>query len=81
MTAKRAGKSRTYVEEFRERVELLEQDARYAGTNLTEVCREAGVSRATPDRWKKNPPRTIQLLTLMEEIIAKATAMKNGPGR
>lgn len=69
---KHAGKQqRTYADEFKDRLTKLERDAQSAGTNLTEVCRVAGVSRATPDRWRKRVPKTIELVTLMEAIVAE----------
>lgn len=63
--------TRTYTDEFKERIAKLEQDAIDAGTNLTQVCREAGVSRATPDRWRKAVPKTVELVTLMEAIVKR----------
>lgn len=75
MTAKQP-RQRTYTDEFKDRIAKMDRDAQDAGTNLTEVCREAGVSRATPDRWRRHVPKTIQLVTLMEDII-QAHARKN----
>lgn len=68
MSAKQP-RQRTYSDEFMDRIARLDEEALAAGTNLTEVCREAGVSRATPDRWRRHVPKTIQLVTLMEQII------------
>lgn len=64
----------TYEDEFKARVSKLERDAQAAGLNLTAVCREAGVSRATPDRWRKKTPKTIALVTAMEAIVAREAA-------
>jgi len=41
-----------------------------AGTNITEVCREAGVSRSTIERWKVKPPKSLQLLNAIEAKLA-----------
>lgn len=72
MTAKQAHQRPcTYEDEFKARVAKLEKDASAAGTNLTEVCREAGVSRATPDRWRKKTPKTIALICRMEAIVER----------
>lgn len=80
MTAKHAAQpQRTYTDEFKDRIEKLEQDAIAAGTNLTQVCREAGVSRATPDRWRKHTPKTVDLVTKMEAIVARHAAEKKAP--
>lgn len=60
----------TFEDEFRKRIEKLESDAKSIGLNFTSICREAGVSRATPDRWKKSTPTTIALVAKMESIVA-----------
>lgn len=69
-------KPRTYTDEFKDRIAKLEKDAVDAGSNLTEVCRKAGVSRATPDRWRKHTPKTVLLVTRMEEIVAELAKQK-----
>lgn len=58
-----------FVEVFRDAVDQLGVDARAAGTNLTEVCREMRISRATPDRWKREVPMTVNLLAQMQKLI------------
>ena len=42
-----------------------------AGTNLTQVCRQANVSRSTIERWKSREPKTISILRNLEAIIEK----------
>ncbi|MGI9158665.1 MAG: helix-turn-helix domain-containing protein [Saprospiraceae bacterium] len=42
-----------------------------AGTNLTEVCREAGVNRSTIERWKGHTPKSLQLLDSIEKALAE----------
>lgn len=64
----------TFEETFRERVMRIEAEARECGLNWTSICQEAGVSRATPDRWKKSTPKTIELVDRMEQIVAKRRA-------
>jgi hypothetical protein len=39
---------------------------------MTSICKDAGISRATPDRWKRGTPRTIEIVDQMEQIVAKA---------
>lgn len=41
--------------------EQLEKQCKEAGTNLTKVCRAAGVSRTVPVRWKVKEPKTIRI--------------------
>lgn len=56
---------------FTQRIAQLERDAREVGLNLTSVCKLAGISRATPDRWKRKPPATIEIVTRMDAIVAE----------
>lgn len=51
--------------------ESLERECKAAGTNITEVCREAGVSRGTFQAWKTKEPKTIREVRTMLEVINK----------
>lgn len=42
-----------------------------AGTNLTVVCKEAGVSRSTVERWKTDEPKTVKELRKLLKVINK----------
>lgn len=53
------------------RIAQIEADAKAVGLNFTSICKDAGISRATPDRWKRSTPKTIKIITMMEEQIAK----------
>lgn len=64
----------TFETEFRDRLKKIENDARDAGMNLTGICKELGISRATPDRWKRNTPTTIKIMADMEALISKKKA-------
>lgn len=55
---------------FRRRIEAIEADAKAVGLNFTSICKDAGISRATPDRWKRSTPKTIRIITKMEHYIA-----------
>jgi hypothetical protein len=58
-------------------VHSLKIKAASAGTNLTEVCRLAGVNRQTVELWKRKEPKTITTLRKLEEQIAlKAMEVK-----
>lgn len=54
---------------FQEALDKLEVDAKAVGLTLTSICRDTGVSRATPDRWRKEPPKTVELLKKMQEVV------------
>ncbi|WP_333855246.1 hypothetical protein [Leclercia sp.] len=55
----------TFEAEFYRRVEDIKQRAKAAGTNITQLCRTAGVSRTTPERWEKRTPKSISIIDLM----------------
>jgi len=59
---------------FNEAVTQLEADAKSVGSNITAICREAGVSRTTPDRWKEKPPATIETLAKLQDAVAAKKA-------
>lgn len=64
-------KQNNFDDEFKKRIADLETRAHKAGLNFTSICREAKISRATPDRWKRETPKTIQIVARMESIVAK----------
>lgn len=48
----------------------IQQQAEAVGTNLTEVCRRAGVSRSTPQRWLDGDGGpTLATLTKLREAL------------
>lgn len=67
--------SATFTDEFKNRIEVIESDARAVGLNFTSICKEAGISRATPDRWKRKTPKTVEIVTQMEAIVARQKAV------
>ena len=56
---------------FKDLLRQIEADAKAVGLKWTAICKEAGLSRATPDRWKKKTPNTVALVTKIEEIVAR----------
>ncbi|EAW2493106.1 hypothetical protein AXL65_02445 [Salmonella enterica subsp. enterica] len=79
----------TFEAEFYRRVEMIKQRAKEAGTNITQLCRIAGVSRTTPERWEKRVPKSIGILDLMYQALkdietekqAEEEAFQNLPPR
>ena len=55
---------------FADRVAGIEARAKAVGLNFTSICHQAGISRATPDRWKRQTPKTVRLVAEMEKIVA-----------
>lgn len=62
---------KTFTDQFKERLSNIENEAKTLGINWTVICKEAGLSRATPDRWKKHTPKTVQIVDRMEQILAR----------
>lgn len=70
---------KNFVDIFNDAVDALETDAEAAGTNITAVCRDAGVSRAAPVRWKKEPPLTVRLVAKMQDRIKEIKKENSAP--
>ena len=58
-----------FVDAFKDALAGIEAGAKEAGSSITEICRETGISRTTPDRWKENPPITIELVARMQAAV------------
>ena len=71
----------TFAQVFKERMESLEEDAKSVGINLTTICEEANISRATPDRWRRRIPKTIMLVDEMEAVVARLKKDKSKAAR
>ena len=48
-----------------------------ADTNLTEVCRRAGIARSTVDRWERELPKSFQILDQLNKAIEEIAAEKS----
>jgi hypothetical protein len=64
----------SFADVFKARMEKLEKDAKAVGLNLTSICKKADISRATPDRWKRTTPKTIEIVDKMEQVVAERHA-------
>ena len=64
----------TFAKVFQDAVDDLERDARDVGLNPTSICRETKTSRATPDRWRRSLPKTVQLLDEMQTVVEEKKA-------
>ena len=42
-----------------------------SGTNLTQVCAEAGVNRQLLTKWEKEEPKTFRILRKLEAVLEK----------
>jgi hypothetical protein len=61
---------------FRTRLDKIEEDAKAIGANMTIVCKQAGVSRAGPVRWRNEVPHTIKLMDRLSAVVEKLTQKK-----
>lgn len=70
------GVDSTFEAEFYRRVEMIKQRAKEAGTNITQLCKQAGVSRTTPERWEKRVPKSIGIIDLMFDALLEVERAK-----
>lgn len=66
--------AKNFVSDFHGAIDKLEADAKEVGLTLTSICRDTGVSRATPDRWRKKIPKTVELLGQMQDLVTAKRA-------
>lgn len=64
--------SDSFAQVFRDKLDAIEGRAKACGLTLTDLCRESGIARATPDRWRKRPPKSIQLVDKLEDVVIRA---------
>lgn len=57
---------------FYEKLRSIEERGHRVGMTMTDICKQSGVARATPDRWRKELPKTIKCLQDMETVVAAA---------
>lgn len=69
-----------FVKTFDAALDQLEEDAKEVGMTLTSLCRDTGVSRATPDRWRKVTPKTIEILSKMQDLVRAEQAKRERAG-
>lgn len=67
-----SGKHISFESEFRRRLDDIFSRAEKIGLNITSTCRRSGIARATPDRWRKKTPLTIELVDKLEAEVAAA---------
>lgn len=58
----------TFAQEHKARISALDGRARAAGTNMTQICKNTGIARATYERWLERPPQSI---TKLDELVAE----------
>lgn len=68
----------SYVQDFYAALDKLEVDAKAVDMTLTSICKATGISRATPDRWRRETPTTVMLLTKMQQVVRDEEARRAG---
>lgn len=53
---------RTFSEDFDQRIKDIPKRAAACGISIAELCRRAGISRSTPDRWFERVPKPIAIV-------------------
>ncbi len=61
--------SGNYIKDFYAELDTLEKDAAAVGMTITSICKATGISRATPDRWRRECPTTVMLLQRMQQVV------------
>lgn len=56
---------------FLKEIDDIERRALTMGFSLTAICKGIGISRATPDRWRHQIPRTIEIVDEMNHWLDK----------
>ncbi len=62
---------RTFSEDFDLRIKDIRKRADACGISIAELCRRAGVSRSTPDRWFERIPKSIVVVDLFIDELTK----------
>ena len=77
-TKVRAGApAETFERQFQSRLDKIQERGKAAGLTLTDICRLAGIARATPDRWRKQTPLSVTLVDKMESVVESAEKTKH----
>ena len=73
----------TFEQQFNDQLDAIEREAAEIGETWTSICRATGVSRATPDRWRKgeDPPRTVQIIDEMRGYLERRRIELEKEGR
>lgn len=62
----------TFEKLFNDTISDIESRAKAAGTTITQLCKDADIARATPDRWKKRAPNSVVLIDKMLKALEAA---------
>ena len=69
-----------FSEAFVERLDQLDANIALLGTSLSSICRDAGIARGTPDRWRRELPKTVLLMDDLERAVNARLAVARERG-
>lgn len=58
-----------FTDTFNAEMEDIKSRAAAVGLSVNELCKRAGLARATPDRWSKKEPNTVALVAKMQAVV------------
>ena len=61
-----------FSHQFIAKLDEIERRAKAIGITITHLCRDSGVARATPDRWRAAMPNTIDRVDALEKALEAA---------
>ncbi|MDP3328759.1 hypothetical protein [Parvibaculum sp.] len=66
--------SKSFGIAFDDAIAALHADAKALGVSISQICEEAGVSRATPHRYLKVRPTTVDTVERLQAAVDKHRA-------
>lgn len=63
----------TFAQEMNNRLKDIEARAKAVGSNMTQVCANTGIARATVERWAKRPSQSV---TKLDELSAEVLRLE-----
>ena len=66
-----------FEQSFHDTLSDIKAKAAGVGMNMTSLCKDLGIARATPDRWLIRTPKTIKIVAQMQRYIDEKS--KEGP--
>lgn len=69
----------TFAQELQIRLKNMEERAKAAGSNMTQVCKATGIARATFERWHDRAPQSVSKVDELEAEVARLEAQAAAP--
>ncbi|ATI15722.1 hypothetical protein [Bordetella phage vB_BbrM_PHB04] len=60
-----------FNQQFTDELDDMERRLHAIGRNFTQLCNETKVSRATPNRWKRQLPKTVAIVAEMQRVVER----------